>query len=99
MALRYLQYEQVLLILRVYPADDVREASYRSAELVMSFFHHLGLRAIKSLVTTEEIENSLFMSLRSVSKFTRNFEIYHGLGLENDKFRLKNIFQFVKEFP
>ena len=47
-------------------ADDVREPNSRLAELVISCFHHLELRALKSLVTTEQIGNSSLMSLRSI---------------------------------
>ena len=47
-----------LPIICVYPADDVRESSSRLAELVISFFHNLALRALKSPVTTEQIGNS-----------------------------------------
>ena len=58
-----------LSIICVCPADDVRGSSSRPAELVISFFHHLELRALKSPVTTEQIGNSSFMLLRSVSNF------------------------------
>ena len=54
-------------------ADDVREPNSRLAELVISCFHHLELRALKSLVTTEQIGNSSLMSLRSISKFAPKF--------------------------
>ena len=54
-------------------ADDVREPNSRIAELVISFFHHLESRPLKSLVTTEQIGNSSLMSLRSISKFAPKF--------------------------
>ena len=40
----------------VYPADDVREAIYWPAELVMSSFHQFVQRALKSPVTTDKRE-------------------------------------------
>ena len=39
-----------LLIICLYPADDVRESISCPIELVMSFFHHLEHRALKSPV-------------------------------------------------
>ena len=76
-----------LSIICVYPADDVRESSSRLAELVISFFHNLALRALKSPVTTEQIGNSSFMLLRT--KF----------WVKKHKYRLKNIFNFSNKFP
>ena len=38
--------------------------------LVISFFHQLEQQALKSLVAMEHIGNSLFVLLRSKSKFT-----------------------------
>ena len=55
-----------LSIICVYPADDVRKSSSRPADLVISFFHHFKLRALKSPVAIERIGNSSFISLRSV---------------------------------
>ena len=42
-----------LSIICLCPAVTLRESSSRPAELVISFFHHLELRALKSPVTTE----------------------------------------------
>ena len=47
----------------LYPADDVRESSYRPEELMIPFFHNDELRALKSPVRTEQIGNPSFMSL------------------------------------
>ena len=48
------------LIICLYPADDVRESISCSIELVMSFFHHLEHRALKSPVIIEHTGNSLY---------------------------------------
>ena len=55
----------------VYPADDVREAFTRSAELAMSSFHQFVQRALKSPVTIEQRVNSLFIWLRRISNFVQ----------------------------
>ena len=49
-----------LLIICLYPADDVRESISCPIELVMSFFHHLEHRALKSPVIIEHTGNSLY---------------------------------------
>ena len=82
----------------LYPIDDLRESNSRPAELVISFFNNPELWALKLPVTTEQIGNSLFMLLRSVSKFGRNFEIHHDSGLDNDKSKFKNIFHLWTTF-
>ena len=77
------------------------ESCSRPAELVISFFHHLEVLALKWFVATEQIRNAPFMLSRSVSKFQNlrsSFEIHLGLGLKNKKCRLKKIFHFVNEF-
>ena len=52
-----------------YPADDVREAISWPIVLVVSFFHQLEQRTLKSPVTMEHIRNSSFILLRSKQKF------------------------------
>ena len=47
----------VLSIVFVYPADDVREAFSRPAELVMSSFHQFVQGALKSPVTIKQRGN------------------------------------------
>ena len=53
----------------VYPADDVREAISRPAELVMLSFLQFVQGALKTPVTIEQRENSSFTWLRRISKF------------------------------
>ena len=54
-----------LSIICLYPADDVRELISCPAELVMSFFHHLEHRALKSSLIIEHSGKSLFILLIS----------------------------------
>ena len=58
-----------LSMIWVYPADDVREAISRPAELVMSSFHQFVQTALKSPLTIEERGNSSFIWLRIISDF------------------------------
>ena len=58
-----------LSMIWVYPADDVREAISRPAELVMSSFHQFVQTALKSPLPIEERENSSFIWLRIISDF------------------------------
>ena len=48
-----------LLIICLYPADDVRVSSARP--LVISLLHHFEHLALKSPVRTEQIGSSLFI--------------------------------------
>ena len=54
----------VLSIICLYPTDDVRETISCPAELVMSFFHHLAHRALKSPKIIEHDGNSLHRSTK-----------------------------------
>ena len=60
-----------LSMIFVYPADDVREAISRPAELVMSSFHQFVQRTLKSSVTIEHRGNSSFIWLRRISNFVQ----------------------------
>ena len=60
-----------LSMICVYPADDVRAAVSRPAELAMSSFHQFVQKALKSPVTIEQRGNSSFISLRRISKFLK----------------------------
>ena len=60
-----------LSIICVYPADDVREAISRPAELVMPSFPQFVQRALKSLGATKQRRNSSFIWLRRTSKFVQ----------------------------
>ena len=62
-----------LSIICLYPAEDVTESISWLGVLVISFFHQLEERALKSPVTMEHIGNSSFILLRSKSKFTKKF--------------------------
>ena len=84
-----------LFIICIYPAIDVRESNFRSTELVISFSHNLELWALKSPVTTDQIGNSSFVSLRSVSKFAQKFWNSSLFWLESEKYRLKDILHFL----
>ena len=50
-----------LLIICLYPTDDVRVSISPSAELVISLLHHLEHLALRSPVMTEQIGSSLFI--------------------------------------
>ena len=50
-----------LLIICLYPADDVRVSSARPSALVISLLHHFEHLALKSPVRTEQIGSSLFI--------------------------------------
>ena len=60
-----------LSMIFVCPADDVREAISRPAELVMSSFHQFVQRTLKSSVTIEHRGNSSFIWLRRISNFVQ----------------------------
>ena len=49
----------------------MRESVSWPGVLVISFFHQLEQRALKSPVTMEDVGNSSFILLRSKSKFTQ----------------------------
>ena len=55
----------------VYPANDVRGAISRPAELVMLSFHQFVQRVLKFPVTIDQRENSSFIWLRRISKFVQ----------------------------
>ena len=50
-----------LLIICLYPADDVRVSISQPAELVISLLHHSEHLALRSPVMTEQIGSSLFI--------------------------------------
>ena len=79
-------------IICAYPAEDVRKSISWSEVLVMSFFHQLEQRPLKSPVTMKHIGNSSFILLRSKSKFTQKLSNSSWLYLGNGKYRLKNTF-------
>ena len=58
-----------LIMICVYPADNVREAISWPAELLKTSSHQFVQQALKSPVTTEQRGNSSFIWLRRISKF------------------------------
>ena len=56
-----------------YPTEDVRESISCPGVLVISFFHQLQQRALKSPVTMDHVRDSSFILLRSKSKITQTF--------------------------
>ena len=96
-------------IICVYPADDVcererererkrerDESCSRPAELVISFFHHLEVLALKWFVATEQIRNAPFMLSRSVSEFTQKFWNSSWFRIEEQKMQVKKDFSFCE---
>ena len=50
-----------LLIICLYPADDVRVSYSQPTELLISLLHHFEHLALRSPVMTEQIGSSLFI--------------------------------------
>ena len=63
----------------VYPADDVREAFTRSAELAMSSFHQFVQRALKSPVIIKQRGNPSIIWPRRISNFVQKILNYSCL--------------------
>ena len=72
------------------------ESCSRPAELVISFFHHLEVLALKWFVATEQIQNAPFMLSRSVSEFTQKFWNSSWFRIEEQKMQVKKDFSFCE---
>ena len=63
-----------LSMIFVYPADDVREAISRPAELVMSSFHQFVQRALKSFKMERKL--IIYLAKKHIKFCAKDFEFF-----------------------